>query len=254
MAELDRLRREIVVASASAGEGHVPSALSILDILWIEYSVIMANQRMRHEEIDRFVLSKGHGSLALYVVLSEIGVIDKSELGSFGQFDSRLGGHPDRLKIPGVEASTGSLGHGMPVAAGIALAKQIQGSEGRVVTLIGDGEANEGTIWETALIAAHRHLENLVCIVDYNHSTDRALVLGSIADKFAAFGWGVVEIDGHNPNEIEESLSHEKTARPLAIIANTIKGKGVKAMENNPAWHHAAPKMNEVENLLGDVS
>jgi transketolase len=142
----------------------------------------------------------------------------------------------------------------MPIAAGIALAKQIQGSAGRVVTLIGDGEANEGTIWETALLAAHRHLKNLVCIVDYNHSTDRALALGSIAGKFAAFGWDVVEIDGHNPNEIEESLSLGKTTKPLAIIANTIKGKGVKVMENNPAWHHAAPKMNELENLLGEIS
>ena len=254
MAEIDRLRREVVIASATAGEGHVPSALSILDILWIEYSVIMASQRMRHEEIDRFVLSKGHGALALYVVLSEIGFIDKSELGSFGQFDSRLGGHPDRLKIPGVEASTGSLGHGMPIAAGIALAKQIQKSEGRVVTLIGDGEANEGTIWETALIAAHRHLENLVCIVDYNHSTDRALMVGSITDKFAAFGWDVVEIDGHDPFEIEESLSRDKTTKPLAVIANTIKGKSVKVMDNNPAWHHAAPKLNEVVNLLGGIS
>jgi len=252
LAEVDRLRREIVIASATAGEGHIPSALSILDILWIEYSVIMASQRMRHEEIDRFVLSKGHGALALYVVLSETGAIDKSELGSFGQFESRLGGHPDRLKIPGVEASTGSLGHGMPIAAGIALAKQIQKSEGRVVTLIGDGEANEGTIWETALIAAHQQLNNLVCIVDYNHSTDRALMVGSITGKFAAFGWDVVEIDGHDPFEIEESLSREKTTKPLAVIANTIKGKGVKAMENNPAWHHAAPRIDEVKNLLGD--
>lgn len=252
MEQVDRLRREILIASASAGEGHVPSALSILDILWIEYSVIMSNQRARNEEIDRFVLSKGHGSLALYVVLSEIGVIDKSELGSFCQFDSKLGGHPDRLKIPGVEASTGSLGHGMPIAAGVALAKQIRGSEGRVVVLIGDGEANEGTIWETALIAAHRQLKNLVCVVDYNHSTDRALALGSIADKFVAFGWDISEIDGHNPTEIEGSLSRRKATRPLAVVANTIKGKGIKVMENNPAWHHAAPKMNEVENLLGE--
>jgi transketolase len=249
------LIEQIVKMSASAGEGHIPSALSILDILWVLYDRILkinpdnpiATNR------DRFVLSKGHASLGLYAVLAEKGFFPVSELGSFGKFGSILGGHPDRNKICGVEASTGSLGHGLPMSVGIALGLKIQKIKAKVFTIIGDGEANEGTIWEAALIAAHHKLSNLYCIVDYNHSTDRALNVGNLVTKFNAFGWDSCKINGHDNEEIYCALSRSNDVKPMAVIAETVKGCGCRIMENNPEWHHKTPSKEELEVILGEL-
>lgn len=249
------LIEKIMRMSASAGEGHIPSSLSILDIVWVLYDKILridpANPNDSNR--DRFVLSKGHASIGLYTILVEKGFFPSSELENFGRFNSILGGHPDRNKIPGVEASTGSLGHGLPTSVGIALGLKIQKINARVFTIIGDGEANEGTIWESALLAAHHKLSGLYCIVDYNHSTDRALGVGDLVSKFSAFGWDSFRINGHDHGEIYTALTRSNDLKPIAIIAETVKGYGCKIMENNPEWHHKTPSKEELEIILGEL-
>jgi transketolase len=243
----------IVQAASRAGEGHIPSALSILDILGVLYGKIMQHRALESQsptDRDRFVLSKGHGSLALYAVLAELGYFSPAELDRFCAYDGILGGHPDSNKVPGVEASTGSLGHGLPMALGLALAYRIQRSTRRIFCLIGDGEANEGSIWEAALLGAHHRLSRLCCIVDFNHSTDRALSLGNVAEKWRAFGWHTVEVDGHDHAALEHALQTTDTNRPQAVIAHTIKGKGVSCMEGDPSWHHRAPNAGELDAIL----
>jgi len=253
---LKQIRKEILVAPAKAGEGHIASAFSILDLLWVLYRRVMrydaANPKAAAR--DRFVLSKGHGSLGLYAVLAAHHFFPSTQLESFGSYEGLLGGHPDRTKVPGVEASTGSLGHGLPMAAGMAYALRLKQSPFRVFCLIGDGEANEGSIWEAALLAAHHRLDNLCCLVDHNHSTDRALEVGDLGGKFTAFGWSAASVDGHDQEAIYRALSAPADGRPRAIIAATIKGKGCLPMENNPAWHHQAPKPGELESLLAQIT
>ena len=252
---LKKLKQIIMRASAKSGEGHIPSAFSVLDILWVLYDKVLQIDPKNPRATDRdfFILSKGHASLALYAVLAEKGFFSPSELENFGKFDSMLGGHPDRNKVPGVEASTGSLGHGFPISIGIAMGLKIRRSVRKVFVLIGDGECNEGTVWESALLASHHNLSNLRCIVDYNHSTDRALAMGDIAEKFKSLGWNTCAINGHNHKEIHNSLI-KKSDKPMAIIANTIKGYGAKSMENNPAWHHKSPSPEEFNVLLEEMS
>ena len=252
---LKKLKQIIVTASDKSGEGHIPSAFSVLDILWVLYDKVLKfnPKNPLDQSRDIFILSKGHASLGLYAVLAEKGFFPLSELENFGKFNSRLGGHPDRNKVPGVEASTGSLGHGFPISAGIALGLKIKNSDNKVFVLIGDGECNEGTDWESALLASHHNLSILRCVVDYNHSTDRALDMGDIAEKFKSFGWESCVINGHNHKEIYNALI-KKSDKPTAIIANTIKGYGVKTMENNPAWHHKSPSPEEFNILLEELS
>jgi transketolase len=253
---MNKLRRQIVTAAASAGEGHIGSAFSVLDILWVLYDQqLRINPKdTKSEERDRFVLSKGHGSLALYAILAEKGFFPVAELERFASYDSLLGGHPDHNKVPGVEASTGSLGHGLPNGVGMALGLRIRKNESRVFVLVGDGECNEGTIWESALLASHHRLSNLTCIVDNNHSTDRALLLGDLAAKFSAFGWAVITINGHDQQEIYEAMNQTDPDRPIAIVAETIKGFGCKQMENNPAWHHRVPTRDELPVILEELA
>jgi transketolase len=254
--KIRELKKTILKASYFSKEGHIPSAFSILDILYVLYSnVLNVNAKNPGDENrDRFILSKGHASLGLYAVLAERGFINSEELETFGKFSSRLGGHPDCNKIPGVEASTGSLGHGFPIALGIAMALKIKKSSSRVFVIVGDGECNEGTIWETALLAVNHNLDNITCIIDYNHSNDRALLLGSLAEKFKSFGWSTFEVDGHCHEQLGEALKKRDNQRPIAIIANTIKGKGILEMENNPAWHHKFPSENEIDEMIKNVS
>lgn len=242
---MNNLRRQIIQMAHDAGEGHVPSALSILDIIWVLYDKIMKPD-------DRFILSKGHGCLALYVVLAAKGFITPEQLATFSKYNSILGGHPDRNKVPGVLCSTGSLGHGLPQAVGIALARKIKGEPGRVFCLVGDGECNEGSIWEACLLAKQHKLGNLIVIVDYNRSTDRAVDISSIHDKFWAFGFFPPDIDGHNHDEIIKVMSYDPNERPTAIIANTIKGHGCKRMQD-PAWHHRAPNDIEMIEILKEL-
>lgn len=246
MTSIQELRTEILRMAYRGQEGHVPSSLSILEIVWALYD----GDFVTRESESKFVLSKGHGCLALYVVLAEKGWFPKEWLREFANPISRLGGHPDRTLIPGVTASTGSLGHGMPFACGLAYAHKVQGNPGKVFVLIGDGEANEGSIWETALLASHRKLENLVCIVDQNGSSRRAIDLGNLAAKFSSFGWKTSEVDGHSLEELNMALNRQYRA-PHAIIARTIKGMGFDEMENNPAWHHTRISGDDLERFIG---
>lgn len=250
---MNKLKQQIIKSVAAVGEGHIPSAFSILDILWVLYNRVLNIDPADPKNInrDRFVLSKGHSSVGLYAVLADRGFFDRKALEDFAKFDSFLGGHPDRNKVPGVEASTGSLGHGFPMAVGMALGLKINKNAARVFTLIGDGEANEGTVWESALLAAHHHLDNLYCIVDHNHSTDRALLVDNLVKKFESFGWETIMVDGHDQEAIYKALSSASLfGRPKAIVAATIKGRGIKAMENNASWHHRAPNTAEADQFL----
>ncbi len=254
-ASVEVLRKAIVRAGYLSGEGHIPSALSVLDILWVLYHRIMHIDPSHPDDPGRdiFVLSKGHASLGLYAVLAERGFFPRSELDGFCAYGSPLGGHPHWKKVPGVEASTGSLGHGFPMSVGVALGLKIKGLRNRVFCLAGDGECNEGTIWESALLAAHHGLDRLCAIVDYNHSTDRALQLGDLARKFEAFGWEARVINGHCHSEVEMALREPVPGRPLVVIAETVKGRGCKVMENNPAWHHKAPTAEEYRLIMEEL-
>jgi transketolase len=234
-AELNRLRLEILQTAHLAQEGHVPSALSILEPILSLYN----SWDFHPSGVDTFILSKGHGCLALYVVLAEKGFIQKSDLDSFCKYGSVLGGHPDSTKINGVAASTGSLGHGFPLGVGMAYAKKyLSKDEGRVFVLLGDGECNEGSVWEAAMLVNHHNLGNLVTWVDFNHSGDRAVTLGDLASKWKSFGFEVEVIDGHDIGAISKSIGAIND-RPKVIIGNSIKGHGVSFMENDPAWHHS---------------
>ena len=221
--DIKKLRNRILEVALRDGMGHIPSALSILDIVWTLYNSVMTPD-------DQFILSKGHGCMALYAVLEEKGLL---------KWNDRLWGHPKRGGA--ILASTGSLGHGMPMALGLALAKKIKGEKGRVFCIIGDGEANEGTIWETAQLAAHHKLDNFIVICDDNDSSDRALQVGKLDDKFHAFGWSAWNIYGHSEKEIIQScdmsyLGHE--GKPLFVNAQTTKGNGVEMMIGDNSWHN----------------
>ncbi|HLA25863.1 transketolase [Candidatus Nomurabacteria bacterium RIFCSPLOWO2_01_FULL_42_20] len=251
-----RLKEKIIEMSAKSKEGHIPSALSVLDLLWVLYDRVLniSPEGASSPDRDIFILSKGHASLGLYVVLAEKGFINSKSLDDFCKFKSDLGGHPDRTKISGVEASTGSLGHGLPMAVGAALGFKIKKQKNKVYVIVGDGECNEGTIWESALLASNHHLDNLCCIVDYNHSGDRALKLGNLEEKFKSFGWTAASVDGHDQEKIYQALMKKSLNRPVAIIARTIKGHGSKIMENNPVWHHKFPKGEELDMILKELN
>ncbi len=230
-----------------ANEGHIPSAFSVVELLYVIYS--------KMEKNDSFFLSKGHASAALYAVLAHFNYLDKKYLETFCQYDSKLGGHPHR-NPPHIMNSSGSLGHGFPMACGYALGKKILKESGRVFCLIGDGESNEGTIWETALYVKHLELNNLVCIVDNNNSQGRAVISDNLKGKFSSFGWEVYEIDGHNISEIEKTLFIDHSLKkPLCVVANTKKGKGIKIMEEDYfTWHHKSPSDEEFNLFLKELS
>jgi len=246
--ELAQLRRSILSMAFLGKEGHIPSSLSILELVWAAHGdgfVTKGNE-------SRFVLSKGHGCLALYAVLVGKGYFPDDWLSNFAQPDSPLGGHPDSTLVPGVEASTGSLGHGFPMAVGMAYAEKMKCSSATIYVLIGDGEANEGSVWEAALLAAHHKLDNLVCIIDDNGSSTRAIDMGGIGKKFEGFDWTVSEINGHDVFEIRSSLKM-KAPGPHAIIARTVKGHGIREMESNPAWHHTALSKEDHDRFLDEL-
>jgi len=253
--EIKELIKIILESSYRAQEGHIPSALSILDIVWTIYNQIINIKHIKKNSSlrDFFILSKGHGCLALYATLSKKNIISKKEMLNFCKFNGALGGHPNSLGVLGVEASTGSLGHGFPFAAGLALGQKILKKKNKVITLIGDGECNEGSVWETFLIGAHNNLDNLTCIIDYNKSGDRALKIDSLKDKIASFGWETEVIDGHNQLKIFDALK-KKSKKPRAIIAQTTKGKYLKIMENNPEWHHKTLDKKNYQNLMKEIN
>jgi transketolase len=211
---LDPLLREL-----SGDEKHDSSSYSTLDVLWVLYDrVLRYDPRNPHsEERDRFVLSKGHGPVAYYAILADKGFFPREELKKFRLWDGILGAHPDRNQVPGVETSTGSLGHGLPMSVGMALALRLKQSDRRVFALIGDGECNEGSTWEAVMLAGHRRLTNLTCIAINNHSS--SIELGDLAAKFAASGWTATTVNGRDHDQIYSALTHRDNERPTAIVA-----------------------------------
>ncbi|KGJ48340.1 transketolase [Clostridium sp. NCR] len=256
------IRRDIVTMIHSSKSGHPGGSLSAVEILtslyFDEMNVDPRNPKM--EDRDRFVLSKGHAAPVLYSTLAEKGYFDKSELNSLRKIGAMLQGHPDMKGIPGVEMSTGSLGQGFSVACGMAMASKLDNAPWRVYTLLGDGEIQEGIVWEAAMSAAHYKLDNLVAFLDYNGlqidgEVEKVMNVGPAMDKFKSFGWNVIEIDGHDFDQIFAALdmAKETVGKPTMIIAKTVKGKGVSFMENNAGWHGTAPSDNDLEKALQEL-
>lgn len=243
---------------SQAGEGHIPSSYSIVDIIDILYGKFLQvkSKKPGWEGRDYFILSKGHGAAALYVVLQKYGFITEDDLEHKSREDGILGGHPDCTKVPGVEASTGSLGHGVVTAMGIALGLRIQGKKNRVVSLIGDGESNEGTVWEMALVAAHLKLGNLCVILDRNQSIDQIMEMSKAKEKWEAFGWRVLEMDGHDEHAIlgtMKKVTFVASGQPTMVIAHTVKGKGVSFMEGHGPWHHKLPDQLALQKIKAEL-
>ena len=256
-------RRLIVTMLAEAGSGHPGGSLSCTDILTALYfdEMKVDPQRPQWEERDYCILSKGHAAPALYAMLALKGFFPESELHTLRKLGARLQGHPDRKKTPGVDASAGSLGQGISVACGVAKGLKLDGKPNRVYTILGDGECQEGQVWEAAMFAAHYQLDNLVAFLDRNRlqidgDTEKVMGLGNLAAKWSAFGWQVIEIDGHNLEQILMALATARTVKgkPVLILANTVKGKGVSFMENNAGWHGKAPSQEELTAALADLA
>lgn len=243
------LRGLIVRALEKGGRGHIGSSMSLVEILRVLYDDILRFRPNEPDwpERDRMILSKGHGCLALYAMLADKGFIPIEALDTFCRRDSILGGHPEAGKVPGVEASTGSLGHGLSFGIGMALAARMQRRDSRVFVVLGDGEINEGSVWEAALCAGKHKLANLTAIVDYNKvqsagPTREIQDLEPLLDKWRAFGFSVEEIDGHNVGALQALFRRLPLAadRPNAIVCHTVKGKGIAFAENDASWHHKA--------------
>ena len=247
--------RHIAIKTLESGKrAHLGSAMSIMELIRILYDEILNVEPENFKDLnrDRFILSKGHGCLALYVMLAEKNFFSDSELLKFCHFDSILGGHPEYKIIPGVETSTGALGHGLPIAVGMAISAKIQKRKNRVFVLVGDGEMNEGSIWEAALSAVKHKLNNLTVLIDYNKIQSYGFLndviqLEPLKMKLESFGFDVQEINGHDINMIKSSLNSDrnKKIKPNAVICHTIKGKGIKFAENNPNWHHKSQLTKE---------
>ena len=258
----DECRIDILQMLHEAGSGHPGGSLSVIDILTtLFFSEIRMDPTNPHwEDRDRLVLSKGHGVPALYAVLAKKGAIPKEELSSLRKINSRLQGHPDRVLLPVVEASTGSLGQGLSIAQGIALGLRLQKKSARVFCVLGDGEVQEGQVWEAAMSAPKFGLSNLVAILDNNHGqidghVEEIMDIRPIADKWRGFRWNTCEINGHDTEEILGALSkaREEKNKPTMIIANTVKGKGVSFMENNIGWHGTAPNKEETAKAVAEI-
>jgi transketolase len=257
----DEARRQLITMVTAAGVGHIGSDLSVMDILASLYlSVLRIDpSNPQWDERDRFILSKGHSAGALYVALAFCGFFPIAALDTFAAPLSALNGHPDRRMVPGVETSTGPLGHGLPVAVGGAIAARLQQSQRRVYVVVGDGELQEGSNWEAAMLAAHHELGNLVVIVDRNRLQQGQLTeatnrLEPLGDKFASFGWRVEVVDGHDPVAITCAALDVSLANPTCVIANTVKGKGVSFMENRVEWHNRVPLRAELEAAVAELA
>ncbi|MEM8996189.1 MAG: transketolase [Acidobacteriota bacterium] len=256
------LRRRIVETLDAGGRGHLGAAFSLVEILRVLYDDVL---RFRGDAPDwpgrdRFILSKGHGCLALYVLLADKGFFPASELGRFCRYDALLGGHPE-IVVPGVEASTGSLGHGLSIAVGMALAARLRGQDWRTYVVLGDGESQEGSVWEGAMAAAKHRLGALTVLVDANQlqsygPTREVLDLEPMAEKWRAFGFDAREVDGHDVDALRRALAPGPPppgdGRPTALICRTVKGKGVPQCELEPTWHHKSRlSPDAVAELLG---
>lgn len=257
-----RARKNALTGIYNAQSGHPGGSLSICDILSVLYFEVMNvdTENPKMEDRDRFVLSKGHCAPALYATLAERGFFPVEDVHTLRRTNSYIQGHPDMKGIPGVDMSTGSLGQGISAANGMALAGKLADKDYRVYTILGDGELEEGQVWEAAMFAAHYKLDNLTAFVDYNglqidgKITD---VMNSepIDDKFRAFGWNVIVIDAHNYDAILDAVNEAKDTKgkPTLVLAKSVKGKGVSFMENNPAWHGAAPNQEQFEQAIREL-
>jgi transketolase len=250
-AELDdrslALRRLAVTALEGGGRGHIGSTFSLIEIFRVLYDDILSYRpdEPNWPDRDRCILSKGHGCIALFTLLADKGFIPEEELQTFCKFDSRLGGHPEQGKVPGVEFSTGALGHGLPVGVGMALSARMQKRPSRVFVVTGDGEINEGSVWEAAMSAGKHGLSNLTVMVDYNKlqsygPVDVVQPLEPLADKWRSFGFGVAEVDGHDVEQLRATLNSLplEPEKPSAIICHTVKGRGIPFAEGKAEWHH----------------
>lgn len=261
-ATMKEIRKEIFLTAYSANSAHIASAFSIVETMYVLYeqNILKYNpQNPLDENRDWFILSKGHGSLALYCELYRCGFFDKKTLYSFSKPGSILGGEPCYPLTPGVECSTGSLGHGLGFAVGVALSKKLDGRSEKVYCLVGDGECEEGSSWEALMFASHMRLDNLTILVDSNKiqkmdSLENIIGIKSLSTYFESFGCKVDNIDGHNVNDIRGCLrSENKSKKPRAVILNTVKGKGVSIMENNAGWHWRLPKKKELKYFMNDL-
>ena len=258
------LRRLVIEALDGGGRGHIGSSMSLIEILRVLYDDVMnfdpTNPKVANR--DRFILSKGHGCLALYALLADKGFFLKSDLRSFCHKGSFLGGHPEREKVPGVEASTGALGHGLSIGLGIALAARIKKQKYRVFVAMGDGEINEGSVWEAAMCAGKYELDSLTIVIDYNKmqsygKTEIVQDLEPLADKWRAFNFNVRHVDGHDRKQLKNSFGclPFEAGKPSAIICHTVKGKGIPMAENDPTWHHRSSlspeQIEDLFNALG---
>lgn len=255
------VRKKIYQIAHFAGGGHMGGSFSVADII----SVVYFDDVLRYdasnpawEDRDKFILSKGHASYALYATLAKAGYFPEKELFHVGQPRSKFGGHPKMNDIPGVEASTGALGHGLSFAIGIAYANKMDEKNSHVYVVLGDGECQEGSIWEGVLSAPTLKLDNLTVVVDHNKlqamdDLENIVHMNPFADKWRAFGWNVVEIDGHNYTQIKDALLIRQTNVPTVVIAHTIKGKGVSFMENEPIWHYRMPNEDELPILMEEL-
>lgn len=256
------IRVDIIKETYHAGSGHPGGSLSAADIMTVLYfnemNIDPANPKK--EDRDKFILSKGHATPVLYATLAHRGFFPKEELATFRKMGSKLQGHPDMKKVPGVEMSTGSLGQGFSVSVGMAIADKLDQRPARIYALLGDGELQEGIVWEAAMAAAHYKLDNLTIFVDWNGlqidgNNDDVMTVTPVDEKFKSFGFHVIRIDGHNMEEIVAALAQarENKGRPTAIVAKTSKGKGVSFMENNAGWHGKAPNEEEAKKAVAEL-
>ena len=251
----NRIRKDTFEMVIQAGKGHLGGSLSCVELLTVLYygNVLRFDPKKPHwTERDYFILSKGHANNSLYVILADLGYFQVSELSNYSKPGSILGQHCD-TKVSGIEINTGSLGHGLGIASGLALGLKMDRKDNRVYVMLGDGECQEGSVWEAAMFSAHHRLDNLVAIIDRNWLsaeafTEETCQLEPLGDKWRSFGWVVKEIDGHSIEQIIEALAyrHIRNEKPLMIIARTIKGKGISCLENQPKSHHTLPKGDDV--------
>ncbi len=255
-----KIRRHVLDMTNISRGSHIASAFSVADIIAVLYSDILKfdNKNPKMKDRDRLVLSKGHASAALYSALAESGFFPVDVLKTHYANGGKLCGHVSHNGVNGIECSTGSLGHGISIACGMALANKKDGNKNRVFAIVGDGECDEGCVWEAALFANHNELSNFTVIIDYNKMQsldfcENTVKLEPLADKWRAFGWNVTEVDGHNHEDLKNALSKVSQKSPTVVIAHTIKGKGVSFMENNILWHYRSPQGEEYEKALKEL-
>ena len=257
-----RIRLGALDTIARAGLGHVGGDFSVADILAVLYGGVLRVDASdpTWPERDRFVMSKGHAAASLYTALALRGFFPESELATFAGPDSRLGGHPNRRKTPGIETNTGPLGHGLPVAVGMATGAQLSDAQWQTYVVVGDGEIQEGSNWEALMYAAHRGLSNLTLVVDRNRlqqgaGTEETNALDPLDEKIRAFGWETTVVDGHDIDAVWSAMRAPRGhGRPVALVADTIKGRGVSFMENLAAWHHKVPSAEQVEQAIAELT